>query len=81
MDVSKTKILYPVNILVVWDSLAVPPSFTLNTKEFVEEDLIQQFRHAAIEEKQPFFSKFFRNDVSLTNQPFPLDINLFNEES
>ena len=27
------------------------------------------------------FSKCFRTDVSLSNETFPLDINLFNEES
>ena len=81
MDVSNTKIHCPVNTLVVQYSLVVPPSFTLHREEFVEEDLIQQFRHASIEEKQPFFFKWFRTNVSLTNQLFPLDISLFNEES
>ena len=81
MDVSNTKILFPVKSLAVQDSLAFPPSFTLNREEFVEEDLIQKFRHETIEEKQPFLSRFFRIDVSLTNQPFPLDTVLFNEES
>ena len=48
---------------------------------FNEEDLTQYFINATIEQKQPFFSKCFRSDVSLDNQPFPLDVNLFNEET
>ena len=57
------------------------PSFTQSREEFVEEYLIQLFRNENVEEKQPFFSKCFTYDVSLANQPFPLDVNLFNEET
>ena len=80
MDSAKSNIIYLINALVVWYSLTIPPTFTYTREEFSEEDLIQSFRHATIEKKQPFFSKCFRLDISLDNQPFPLDINLFNDE-
>ena len=42
---------------------------------------MQFFRHATIEQKQPFFLKCLRSNVSLDNKTFPLDVNLFNEET
>ena len=81
MDAAKNKILFLVNSLVIRDSLEVPPSFTSNHEELVEEDLIQQFWLIAIEDKQIVLSKCFKIDVFPANQPFPLDISLFNEES
>ena len=81
MDPAKTKIPFPVNSLVIRDSLEVPPSFTLKQEEFVEEYSIQQFRHADVKQNQFFYSKCFEIDVSIADQPFPLDVSLFNEES
>ena len=81
MDLAKTNITRHVNALVIRYSLTVPPSFTLIQEDFNDEDLIQSFRHATLEQKQPFFSKCFRSNVSLANQAFPLDVNLFNEET
>ena len=80
MDAAKSKIICHVNALVSRDSLTVPPTFTQNHEEFNEEYLIQFFKHAVVEQKQPFFLKCFRSHISLDNQPFPLDVNLFNEE-
>ena len=34
-----------------------------------------------MKKKQPFFFEYFRSDVSLDNQPFTLDLNLFYEET
>ena len=65
MDSAKSKIICPVNALVVRDSLTIPPNFTQNREEFSEEELIQSFKHDTIEKKKPFFSKCFRSDVSL----------------
>ena len=67
MDLTKSKIICHINALIVWDTLTIPPTFTQEREEFNEENLIQYFRHATIEEKQPFFSKCFRLDVSLDN--------------
>ena len=55
MDATKYKIICPINAVVVRDSLTVPRTFTQNSEEFIEEDLMQFFRHATIEQKQPFF--------------------------
>ena len=55
--------------------------FTLNQEYFVEENLIEQFRHAAVEEKHTFYSKILKSDVSIGDEPFHLDITFFNEES
>ena len=57
MDSTKTKILCPVNALVFHDYLDVPPIFIEGCNDFNDEYLIRSFRHATIEEKQPFFSK------------------------
>ena len=81
MDAAKSNIICHVNALVVQYSLTVTPTFTQNREEFSEEDLIQFFRHATIKQKHPFFLKSYRSDISLDNQPFPLDVNLFNDET
>ena len=81
MDSAKSNIICHDNAIIVWDSITIPPTFTQNHEEFSEEDLIQFFTHATIEQKQPFFVKCFRSYVSLDNQHFPIDVNLFNEET
>ena len=40
MDSAKSKIICPINALIVQDSLTVPPTFTQNLEYFSEEDLI-----------------------------------------
>ena len=47
----------------------------------VEENLIEHFRHATVEENKIFYSKSLKPYISIANEPFPLDIILFNEES
>ena len=81
MDYTRCKILFPINALVIRKTLEVPLSFTLNWEYFVKENLIEQFRHAVVEEKQVFYSKILKLDVSVADEPFPFDINMFNEES
>ena len=76
-----SKIIFPINSFVVRDSLEVPQSFTQNLEYFTEENLIEQFRHAVVEEKQIFYSKIPKLDISVETEPFPFDINMFNEES
>ena len=36
--------------------------------------------HAATKEKQAFLSKSLKPKVSIENEPFPLDIDMFKEE-
>ena len=55
--------------------------FYLEPGIFHEENLIEQFRHAIVEEKQIFYSKIIKPYIYVANEPFPLDIILFNEES
>ena len=43
--------------------------------------MIKQFRHAIVEEKQTIYSWSLKPDSFVVTEPFPLDINLFNEES
>ena len=78
---TKSKILCHVNALVVLDSLAVPSSFTLSREDFNEKNLIHYFREETLEKKQSFFTTYFRSYVSLQNQYFHVDTNLFNEET
>ena len=81
MDSTRSKIIFPIKSLVIRELLEVPLSFTLNHEYFVEENLIEQFRHAVVEEKQVVYSKILKPDVFVAYEPFPFDINLFNEES
>ena len=81
MDSNQSKILCPINSLVVRDTLEVSQSFAQNLEYFMEESVIELYRHATIEEKQAFMSESLKLDISVENEPFPLDIDLFNEES
>ena len=47
----------------------------------MEESVIEMYKHATIEETQAFLLKICKPNVSIENVPFPLDIDLFNEES
>ena len=67
--------------MVVRDSLEVPQSFVQNLGDFNEEILIEQFKHVVAEEKQIFFSKSLKPEISIEIEPFSLDIDLCNEES
>ena len=70
MDSTRSKILFPINSLVIRELFEVPLSFTLNQEYFIEENLIEQFRHVVEEEKQVFYSKNCKPDVSIADEPF-----------
>ena len=72
MDSNKFKILCPINSLVVRDVLYVPQSFTQNLEYFAEENITEQFRDDAIEEKQIFYSKSLIPKIYVKMNLFPL---------
>ena len=78
MDLNRSEILFPINALVCKDLMELPQSFSQNLEDLVEENLIEQFIHLTIEEKQFFYSKSFNPDTFVVTEPFSLDINLFN---
>ena len=80
MDYNQSKILCPGNSLVVRDAIEVPQSFSQNLKYFVKESVIELYMHATAEEKQAFLIKILKPEIYVENEPFPLDIDLFNEE-
>ena len=43
--------------------------------------MIDHLRHVTVEEKKIFYSKSINPDIYVANEPFPVDINMFNEES
>ena len=43
--------------------------------------MVQSFPDSSVELKQSFFTTCFRSDMSLQNQSFPMDVNLFNDET
>ena len=81
MDSNHSKILFPINSIFIRDALEVTQSFTQNLEYFIEENVIELYIHVAVEEKQAFLSKRIKPKISIENVPFPLDIDLFNEES
>ena len=70
MDLNQYKILWPINSLVVRDALEVLQSFTKNMEYFVKENVIELYKHVAIEEKQYFCLK-------VLNLKFLLRMSLF----
>ena len=81
MYVTSSKIPCPVNSLVIRKSLLVPDEFTLKYKDYNEDYVIQCFRESIIEKKHEFFKKYFKEDTEILDQPFPVDVGLFNEET
>ena len=81
MDATKSKILCLASPLVVRDSFVVPSTFTQVYEYFSEEIFVQSFCEATIEKKWSFFTTYFKPDVSIQNQAFPVDTNLFNDET
>ena len=81
MDTTKSKVLFPITPLVFRKTLSVPEDFSLKSQDYVEESIVQCFREYFVEKKQDFFKKWFKPDVNLLYQPFPIDSNLFNEET
>ena len=79
MDITNSKILCLVNSLVIRKTLLVLDEFTLKSKDYNEEYILQCFRESVVEKKQYFFKKCFKPDVELLYQPFLVDVSLFNE--
>ena len=81
MDVDKSKILSSLSPLVVRDTFSVTDTFTQLSEEFSEESLIQTFIEATTKQKQAFFNACFKPDFSLHNQAFPIETNMFTDET
>ena len=73
MDINNSTILCHVNSLVVQKTVLVPDEFTLKSKNYNDESIVQCFRESTIEKKQDFFKKCFKPDVESSNQSFPVD--------
>ena len=48
MDASRSKILRPVNSLVIWKIMLIPTDFSQMSKEYKEEDLLQFFQESLV---------------------------------
>ena len=51
------------------------------SKEYKEEKLVQFFEESLVEQKEAFLKTCSKPDSQLLNHPFPIDYNLFNEET
>ena len=81
MDASRSKIPCPVNSLVIWNTLLIPANFVQVSKEYKKEILVQFFWESSFEQKETFFKSCLKPDRQLLNLPFPIDYNMFNEET
>ena len=61
--------------------LLIPVDFSKTSKEYKEENLVQFFREFPVKQKETFLKSCSKPDSQLLNQPFPIDYNLFNEET
>ena len=81
MDTTSSKILCPISPLVVRNTFSVPVEISLKSREYNKESIVQYFRESIIEKKHDFFKSCFKPNVELQIQPFPIDANLFDEET
>ena len=76
MDATSCKISCPVNSLIIRKTLLVLDEFTLKSKDYNEESIIQCFSESVVEKKREFLKKCFKLDVELLDQPFLVDSSL-----
>ena len=81
MDAYRSKILFPITSLVIRDTLLIPVDFSQISKEYKEENLAHFFLESLVEQKENFLKAYSKPDSQLLNHPFPIDYNLFNEET
>ena len=62
MDASRSKILRPVNSLVIWNTLLIPTDFAQISKEYKEENLVQFFREFPVKQKETFLKDCSKPD-------------------
>ena len=51
------------------------------SKEYKEENLVQFFQESSVQKKETFLKSCSKPNSQLLNHPFPIDYNLFNEET
>ena len=81
MDAYRSKILCPVNSLIIRNTLLISVDFSQISKEYKEENLVQFFWESSVKQKETFLKTYSKPDSQLLNYPFPIDYNLFNEEA
>ena len=81
MDASRSKILCPVSSLVIRNTLSVSAYFIQMSKEWKEEILVQFFREYSVEKKENFLKSCSKFDSQVLSNHFPIDYNMFNEET
>ena len=75
------KFMCPISSLVIRNTLSVSTNFSLVSKEYKEENLIQFFRESRVERNETFLKTCSKPKSQLLNDPFPIDYDMFNEEN
>ena len=81
MDTPRSNMMCPISSLVIRYTLLIPTIFSRMSKEYKEENLVQFFQESLVEQKETFLKACSKLYSQLLNHPFPIDYNLFNEET
>ena len=81
MDMSRSIVLCPINSLTIRNTLLIPPEFTQMSSEYNEGDILWFFQESSTEKKEYFLKTCLKPEIQLSNPLFPIDFDLFNEET
>ena len=61
--------------------MLIQDNFSQTSKEYKEENLVHFFWDSSVEQKETFLKTCSKPEIQLLNNPFPIDYNMFNEET
>ena len=81
MDVSRYRLMCPINSLKIQNTLLIPSEFTQMSSEYNEADILHSFQGASNKQKDIFLPTCLKPKIQLSEPSFPIDFDLFNEET
>ena len=81
MDMSRSRMLHPINSLNIWNTLLIPSDFTQMSNEYNEEYILLFFQESLGERKEFFLKTHLNLESQLSNPLFPIYFDMFNEET
>ena len=81
MDASRSRMLCPINSLNILNTMLFPSQFTHIFSQYNEQHILRFFQGYSDEQKEVFLRGFLKPENQLSDPPFPIDFDLFNEET
>ena len=73
--------LCPINSINIRNTFLILSEFTQMSNEYNEEDILRFFQESSTEQKEAFLKACLKPGIQLSNPLFPIDFDMFNEET